>query len=372
MFLKLLWQIDCTWFITKSLSMRNAIQFNLKTLLLASLFLYSCSSKNLLTMGVTEPTPVTIHPEIKSIGILNRSIPSEKNKGLDKLDKILSVEGKDLDKDGANSAIAGLQDELAMNNNLTEIKILDSCDESNTGLSVFPAPIPWKKIEQICQENGIDAIFELAFYDTETNIDYQATPTEIETPIGIDIPVVEQQVTVNTLIKTGWRIYDPKYKFIPDEFIINENVISSGQGINPAKAIEAIVGRKEAVLQVSGNIGHSYAIRILPYKTRVSRYYYVRGTNNFKIAKRRAQTGDWDGAAKLWKKEINHPKRKVAGRACYHMPIINEINGNLNEAVDWASKAYIDYKNNMALRYLNGLKQRIAKNEHLDRQTASK
>ena len=134
------------------------------------------------------------------------------------------------------------------------------------------------------------------------------------------------------------------------------------------QAVEAVIGRKEAVLEVSNLIGHNYALRILPYRMRVARNYYVRGTNNFTIAKRRAQTGDWDGAAALWEKEVPNSKGKLAGRACYNMAIISEINGDLNAAVNWASKSYVDYRNKEALGYLNLLQNRMAKNEQLVQQ----
>ncbi|MBW2003909.1 MAG: hypothetical protein JRI72_04745 [Deltaproteobacteria bacterium] len=70
------------------------------------------------------------------------------------------------------------------------------------------------------------------------------------------------------------------------------------------------------------------------YRIRVARHYYVRGTTNFKIVKRRAQTDNGDGVAELCNKEVSNPKRKVAGRACYNMAIINEINDVLNAAVE--------------------------------------
>jgi hypothetical protein len=116
-------------------------------------------------------------------------------------------------------------------------------------------------------------------------------------------------------------------------------------------------------------MGHSYAIRILPRRIRVSRRYYVRGTDNFKIGQRRAQTGNWDGAAELWEKEVSHSKGKVAGRACYNMAIINEINGDLDMAVQWASKSYTDYRDKLALSYVNTLNYRIQRAIQLREET---
>jgi len=47
------------------------------------------------------------------------------------------------------------------------------------------------------------------------------------------------------------------------------------------------------------------------------------------------------------------------------MAIIYEINGDLNSAIDWASKAYTDYKDRNALRYIRILENRVAKNQIL-------
>jgi hypothetical protein len=50
------------------------------------------------------------------------------------------------------------------------------------------------------------------------------------------------------------------------------------------------------------------------------------------------------------------------------MAIINEINGNLDEAITWAQKAYTDYNNKLALDYINILKRRKAKSNIIDQQ----
>lgn len=337
-------------------------------LFLISCILSSCSSTNLLTLSVTEPAPVYLPSSIETIGVLNRSLPSEKNQTIDNIDKILSIEGKDLDKEGAEKSVLGVLDELKIMNIFTNVKIIDSSNISRAGLSVFPSPLSWDEVAHLSSNYDVDAIFELSFFDTDAQIDYKTFPVKVKTAIGVDVPVIEHRATIKTLIKTGWRIYDPLNKLIRDEFIIHKNTVSQGAGINPVKAAEAIIGRKESVLQISNQIGHNYALRILPYKTRVSRDYFVRGTDNFKIAKRRAQTGNWNGAAELWEKEVSSTNGKVAGRACYNMAIINEINGDINKAIEWASISYTDYKNKNALRYINILKRRVEKNRQLSLQ----
>src|SRR5664279_1926343 len=82
--------------------------------LFAGLLLLSCKTEQLY-LNVVEPAPVTIPSYIKSVGVINRSIATDETKKLDVLDKVLSLEGVNLDKDGAMESVRGLSDELLSN-----------------------------------------------------------------------------------------------------------------------------------------------------------------------------------------------------------------------------------------------------------------
>ena len=328
----------------------------------------SCSSTNRLTMNAVEPARISLPEKATKIGIINRSLPSEANRTLDQVDKILSLEGRNLDKEGAASAVMGLYDELEQNERFESVQIIDSINVQNKGLGIFPAALKWDAVSQICEGFNVDILFSLEFYDTDTKVDYEGTMVPVPNHLGIDMSLSGHKVSLTTFLKKGWRIYDSKNRIVLDEFRTNDQIISVGQGINPVKAIEAIIGRKEAVLQVSNELGSLYGLDVRPLQKRISRNYFVRGTNNFKIARRKAQTSDWEGAARLWEKELNHRKLRIAGRACYNMAIINEINGDLDKALEWASKSYSDYRNKEGLRYVNLLRNRMAKEQLLEHQ----
>lgn len=329
-----------------------------------------CSATNNLTMSAIEPAPVTLSKDVTRIGIINRSLPAEEHKIADQVDKLLSVEGLHLDEEGSKAAILALKEKLQQNPNFDQVVIIEGKTGLQKGLGVFPSTLDWQEIESLCEEFKVDAIYSLAFYDTDTKVTYRATTMELPNELGIKAMVPAHELTLNTLVKNGWRIYDPYSRRIADELVYNNPVVSVGKGINPMKAYEAIMGRKEAVLDRSKYMGMEYAERILPYKHRVNRDYFVRGTDNFKIAQRRAQAGDWDGAAELWQLETQNRDQKVAGRACYNMAISNEINGDLESAIQWASKSYTDYEINDALRYLKTLKYRANQKRRLDQQVS--
>lgn len=336
--------------------------------MLLAIMMVSCQSMNNLTMSVTEPAPVYIPSTIENIGLLNRSLASTKNKPLDDIDKIFSIEGKNLDNDGASYTLQGIKDILEKDTQYARIKMVSSNKIENPGMGIFPSALPWKTINNLCQENDLDGIITLSFYDTDTQVAYKTKTVEKLNAFGITIPMIEHEATISTNIKAGFRIYDNINKVIRDEIVTDRWITSIGKGINPLKAIEAIMGRKEALLQMSTKMGQDYVYRTYPFKVRVTRQYYVKGSKNFETGKRRAQTGNWDGAAELWEEELNNPKNKIAGYACYNMAIINEINGDLDSAMTWASKAYTDYEDKNALRYLNILKKRKNRNTPLKKQ----
>lgn len=337
--------------------------------ILISLGLYSCASTELVRLSVLEPAPVTLPAHIKSIGVVNRSEIAPQNKAVDVVDKVFSLEGKDLDKEGALASITGLENELTKNNRFTEIKTIDDARLTSTVPGLFPSPLSWDIVRKICRDNNTDALFALELFDTDSKISYAANPVTVNTPLG-KVPGVEHSATMLTTVKAGWRIYDPAGQNVLDEFPVMGKMVFSGKGINPVKAAGALIGRKEALKQVGDKAGRDYALRIIPYWLRVSRDYYVRGTDNFRVARRKAQTGNWEEAADIWEKETANGKGKVAGRACYNMAIISEINGDIKGAMQWAQKAYENYNNKLALRYVKVLESRNISNAILESQEA--
>ncbi len=323
----------------------------------------SCATQELY-LNVTQPAPVTIAPEIKTIGIIDRSNPTDKTKTIDAIDQLLTLEGNELDSIGTLEAIKGVTAELKENDRFNEVKLLTGLEFKASSVSSLPSPLTWEQVEGICNENGTDALFALEMYDTDTHINYSTAKTQVSTILG-DIPAIEHIASMEILVKTGWRIYSPADKAILDEYIVAETVGFTGRGINPVVAVSALMNRETAVQEVSNKAGHIYALRLIPYRLRATRDYFVKGTDNFKTAKRKAQLGEWDEAAVLWEKETSNPDRKIAGRAHYNMAIINEINGDLETAISWAKKAYSDFNTKQARDYVRILENRQYNNEVL-------
>jgi hypothetical protein len=333
-------------------------------ILCLSVYLTSSCKMQDIYMNVLEPAPVNIPSNIKNAGIIDRSEPTDATKKYDAVEKAVTLEGSKLDSEGTAASIAGLTDELSKNDRFSEIKTLTEVKVKSQGMGLFPPPLDWETVSAICRDNNVDALFSLELFDTDTKISYQLKKSTGSTLLGA-ITGYEQQADMLTTVKTGWRIYDPAGKNILDEIAITKDLTFSSTGLTPAIAAKALMDRKEAVRQVGNNAGIAFAQRILPYQIRVTREYYVKGTNNFKIAMRKARTGNWDEAGELWMKETTNSSSRIAGRACFNMAIISEIKGSLDVAIEWARKSYEDYNNKQGLNYINILKNRKIASESI-------
>lgn len=327
----------------------------------------SCVSTNKVHISVLEPSPVTLPQYAQKAGIINRSETDPKNRVIDVVDKVLSLESATLDKEGAAASIDALQYTLKQNDRFSSVAPINEVYYRQSTSGVFPAPLSWPDIEKIARNSHANILFSLEIFDTESKVSYATGAKTLNTPLG-KVPMVEHIATMITRVRAGWRIYAPQERQILDEYVMHNTLSFEGRGINPAAALAAMLERKEAVKATGNRAGETYGQRILPYYLRVSRDYFVKGSDTFKTAKRRAQGGNWTGAADLWKQETSNSKAKIAGRACYNMAIINEINGNLDEAIGWAQKAYADYNIRLALGYIKVLENRKVSNSILQDQ----
>jgi len=322
-------------------------------LVLICFAIYSCKTEEVY-FNVTVPAPVSIPAYVKKVGIINRSFISDSNHVRKAIDNVLSAKGATLDKECSNESIRGLKDGLVQSNTFQNIVFLDSVNIKNSFPGAFPSPLSWDKIAEICRLYKVDALFALELFHTDTRINLAASPVS---PLG--------SASVGTKVNTGWRIYDPQNKLILDEYLIADGLTFAGGGLD---AIPALMNHKEAVMGVSYRIRQSYAGRILPYTIRVCREFYIKGSENFKMARRMADAGDWNNAADLWNKETTNPKLKIRARAFYDLAIISELNGDVDAAIGWAKKAYETGGKRMALFYLNILQDRKAQNDLLKSQ----
>lgn len=358
-------------FFSIEFNLQGMIKFCVRFFLLGFLIsTVGCSSTKEIVLQTVEPSPVHISQKIKRIGIINRSIKPNTEEGETGLNKMVAAEEQWLSEKGRDAALTGLFNELLKDNRFQTIKLLDSVPHQLLNFDAGNNLILWEQIEQICDNYGVDAIFSMSFFDAETTVSLKKTSMLEPNLMRVKVKVPAQEITLETLIENGWKIYYPNNNEVIDEFVFNDQIVSKGKGSNPIDAYRSIEGRKDSLVGQSMSTGTNYGLRLLPYKNSVERLYFARGSNNLDLADKLLENGDWLGASQLWEKELDNSNPKIVGRACYNLAVMNEINGDLKKAIEWASKSHTDYDNKEALKYLDVLKYRTIQNQILEQQVS--
>ncbi len=317
-----------------------------------------------------EPSPVDISASIKTIGILNSSTNTLNNEYSNHIEQLIYLEQQWLTEHGAKAALTGLFNELSLDSRFDTVKILEKKTYQEINFKANPEMETWNKISKICIDNNVDAIFALVTYDTETTFTLQKTKIYQYNMLREAVKIKGQEITLETLIENGWRIYDPFRRKILDQFSLNDQMIAIASGENPLAAMQAVDNRKEQLLNQNNNVGSEYAQRLQPSELELERKYYAIGSPNFKLAHQFIEKGEYVAASSLWKDEIENTNAKLSARACYNLAILKEYNNDIIGALRWAKKSYQIFQNDNTLDYIWALEQRQAQAVILDLQLA--
>ncbi len=333
--------------------------------LISVVSLFSCRTSSI-SIQVLEPADINVPLSIKNIAAINRSLPA-KGQGLNNvLEGVVTGEGLFVDRDASKRTIDGLTSALASSPRFT-LTVPGNIELKGTGTAKWPIPIEWSQVEQICNDNKVDALLVLETFDS--NASHNVTSkTLTKTVDGKQVSYLEFYAHLGIAINAGWRIYEPKQKRIIDQNVYVDGMNWDKTGANEKEAIGHLPSQRNATLDAGYYAGQQYSRRISPTWVNVSRMFYVKGNEKMENAKRKVDLNLWTEAAELWQASLNDPKKKVGGWAAYNLALAAEMDGKLDLAIEWCNKAYSDYGNSQARSYSNILYKRKNDQERLKQQ----
>lgn len=318
----------------------------------------SCSVTKDLEISAVEPAAIDLQNHISRIGIVNTSAPTSQELVNDAIERRITKENMRLSRKGQDAAIAGLREVLQQDGRFDTIVFIETTPEELFGLDTEPEPIAWQSIQQICEANELDAVFALASYDTETHIKVKKKAYLALDLIRVQNKVRGHEITVETLIENGWRIYEPKSRAVLDEFVFKGAIVSKGHGQTPTRALENLGSRQEDFITQSREDGTKYGARLRPMKRSLIRQLYIKGSPSLEEAHLFIQNGDWENAVYLWQKDIDDLKIKPKARAYHNLAVWQEYQGQINSALTWARKADETLSTKYSRAYITDLEAR--------------
>ncbi|MGB5691078.1 MAG: DUF6340 family protein [Flavobacteriaceae bacterium] len=333
-----------------------------------TLMLSSCGVTQQVAVQTLEPAKVDLSSGIRRIGIINESMSEMDDQETSELEAWVRYSDQNLSEEAKNAALKGLFNELTHDTRFDSILVLHQETSLQLEGNQFNDGIPWEQMEELCKKYQVDALFALAFHETDTRISLKKTKLEKRNLLRERVETRGHEITLETLIENGWRIYDPYNKRILDEITLKNQLISKAKGEDPLEAFQAIEDRRDSVLSFSSKTGSNFGSRLHPQKQTISRPYFIKGSENLQKANEMAQAEDWQSAADLWKLDMAHTKPRIRSRAYYNMAVINEVHGDLQSALELATISNEVYDSKMTKQYVLALDDRIKNQQQIEDQ----
>ncbi|WP_075589974.1 DUF6340 family protein [Labilibacter marinus] len=317
----------------------------------------SCTTFRPVSIDVLQPAKYSFPPEIKSVVLVDNSIPYRSDKM-----HTITVQGKSHKVDTiwaddfALSTLKGMKKELDYRAFFDSVYIHPSPVKTNPKL--VNRALSWIQVDSLCKAYNAEAVVavERNIYKTKLLVD--------NLPDGYLYGYLDASGAIL------WRGYnnlnnEQIYQSVQKDTISWDAYSSSVNNI-AAKIPPLLSGINE----LAGYMGAKATDDVAPRWQLQTRGYYISGNYQFMQANEFVRKDQYGDAIKLWKYAFDHTEKKLKYRAAYNLAFVSEIMGDYESAVYWiqeGAKELGKYKSNVAkedrsryISYINYLKDRLS------------
>ncbi len=321
-----------------------------------------CTSTKPIAIVMKEPSPVTIPNKIKTIGIINATKPSAtKIESKDELEAVAARDEQWISSKGTEASIDGLIDVLMKDRRFENVNVIN---QPGIGQKIGEGHLDttaWNEIADLCEIRGVDAIFALAHFDVDTKVTVKKAMITRMDLMRTEQKSKGKEITVETLIENGWRIFDPVKRMLIDEIATNDQIVLSSQGGNLNEAFHNLGSRRQSALDLSKNTGKAYGQRLKPAEKVVNREYFTKGDKQLLDTYGLIQDGEVAMAIEKLKPLVFVEDTNLSSKACHNLAVLSEFQGKVDEALHWAIKSTELNNNVINEEYVEDLRRRQIK-----------
>lgn len=331
----------------------------------SALSMISCSGIRNMQVQVQRPALITIDPSVKSVAILNRSIPT----ATQNVESTLSGELPKQDKELSEECIRGLNELLQTSNRFKVVRCEGVLNAADPRSLAFGTLLNWEYVDSICKKYGTDGLMVLEYFDTDFSIlnPGATAAAAIGNVLNGNSPTVEVRGTATA--HAGFRVYYPSTRSVLYEDRFSYKKVWTQQSTNPIEAAARLIKKNEALMDVSFVTGQEFGMNIVPLYYWEHRDMYKGKKDLMQRGERQALARDWEGAILTWKEAYESARKsKHRARAAFNIALGYEVIGDLKSAKEWVQKAYVEDGKDEALHYSDMLEARIREQEKLKNQ----
>jgi hypothetical protein len=314
-----------------------------------------------ISVQVSVPPRKAIANEIQSIVLMNRSMNSAfADLDQDSLENLfikkkLALDELLLDSLAADTTLKTIGNALYESGRFDVVIPLrrNLPNTSRSYLDKQPS-LSLPEVKQICSEFKTDAMLALERFNENINTSYK---------VGFD-PLSEYgngkeyTIFVQIAFHSNWKLYQPGEKLKMAKFEISDTIFWERSGPTLQETYEKLPTIKEALLNGAIENAQNLSSYISPGWEQQSRSYFITKNKEADHAIASVNDNDWKEAENFWKKFATASSVGFRSQIEYNLALAAEMNGKIDEAIQWAQKSLHSKYNQAAVDYINILNQR--------------
>jgi hypothetical protein len=339
---------------------RTRFVFSFLFILAGIALLSGCSAVRTVNIQLLQPPPAFVSDSIQSLTIFNRSMtPDFKNWDRDSLEQLLADRHLKLDTTLRDSIAADTVIQVAAHQlfNSGRFDVVIPKEQNLTNFlpsTLSPEPLDWNFVNTMCRNFNTDALLVLESFSEEVKTDFDSGYGQdyagnlVETYYG----------ALDLVYHSHWRLYDPKEHNKMRTFTVSDTIYWDASGYTAQEMYDKLPSIKEALVEGGVVTGQDLARKIAPQWKDARRHLFVTGNKNIDKAVPLAKKGRWEAAQKIWEEYVNTGSKSRRSKVEFNLALANEMNGQIEKAIDWGVKSYKTYYRRQTDEYLRELGKR--------------
>jgi len=325
---------------------------------MTGILLVSCRSYyETLTIENVRPSSEELPSDIQSITLMNRSMNRQfMNHREDSLQNFFFRNGYQLskivlDSTAADTTITALAALLFESGRYDVVVPVDRNMSRNLPYQILPDTLSPDYVSKICTDYNTDALMVLERFSTKLMADYTKYQFDINSNN------YSFYATLDLKYNAFFRIYRPENKTLFKEIDLTDTISWESSDDNQVRMFGRIPSIKQAMINGGIKIALEIDGKLSPTWIPEKRGYFL-FTGKGDKGQQLMNENNYEEAGKYWAEMAQSKNKKIRSKAEYNLALANELNGDMDGAIEWGLKSFYSYYRYQTETYLKKLKDR--------------
>ena len=327
---------------------------------LVALTMVSCKSYyTALTIETPRPAKEELPIDIQSITLMNRSI---NNQFLmhreDSLQMYFYRNGYQLsvmvlDSMAADTTIRALAEILFESGRYDVVVPVEKNIKRNLTYDLIPDTLSPLLVSQLCNQYNTDALMVMEQFSTKVMTDYSADKYSDK----YSGTTYSLYASLDLKYDALFRIYKPGMKAL--EIKLADTIYWESSDDNQLRLLSKLPSIKQAVINAGIKIALDVDNKISPFWVSEKRGYYLFDLKN-DHGQQLLNENKTQEARDFWMEKAQSTNKKIKSRAEYNLALASELEGNIDQAIEWGLKSFYthyEYRTEVYLKKLKAVKE---------------